>query len=263
MRVIDFHTHAFPDAVAASAIPALEAEADVTAVFDGTVGGLLAEMDRCGVDVSVIQPVATKPTQVRAINDWAAGLASDRIVPFGAMHPDVDDPDVEIERMAAHGLRGFKMHPEYQDFEPHEARMEPVYEAAISYGMVVLFHAGIDIGLPTLRGTPRSFAAMLDAWPRMKVVLAHMGGFRLWQEVADLIAGRDVYLDTCYTLGHLPDDCFLSLVREHGAHRIVFGSDGPWTAVDAELAHLRRLGLSDDELADILNGSATRLLGDV
>lgn len=259
-RVIDIHTHVFPDPVAASAIPALEAEADVTAVSDGTVAGLLAEMDRAGVAVSVTQPVATKPSQVRSINDWAATLASERIVPFGAMHPEIDDPAIEIERMASLGLRGFKLHPEYQDFEPHEGRMGVVYEAAVSHAMTILFHAGVDIGLPTLRGTPASFAAMIETWPDLVCVLAHMGGFKLWSDVTEHLAGSEVYLDTSYTLGHLPDEEFVALVRAHGAERIVFGSDGPWTDPAAEIAHLRGLPLAHDELDAILGGNAEQLL---
>ena len=79
-------------------------------------------MDRTGVDVSVVQPVATKPAQVASINDWAARSHRERIVPFGAMHPDFEDPAAEIARMASLGLRGFKMHPEHQAFEPHDPR---------------------------------------------------------------------------------------------------------------------------------------------
>ncbi len=260
MRIIDFHTHAFPDGVAASAIPALEAEGGVAAVYDGTVGGLLASMDRAGVDASVLQPVATKPSQVRAINDWAASLASGRLIPFGAMHPNLEDPSSEIARMADLGLRGFKLHPEYQAFSPEDPRMDPIYDAARRHGLIVLFHAGVDISVPTLRGTPAAFSAMLDGHPGLKVVLAHMGGFRMWAEVADALAGRDVWLDTAYTLGHLPDQEFVGLVRAHGADRVVFGSDGPWTDPASEIAHLRALPLSDGELENVLGANAERLL---
>lgn len=262
MRVIDFHTHTFPDGVASKAIPALAAEVGVEPCWDGTVTGLLAAMDRAGVDASVTQPVATRPEQVRSINDWASSVAGERIIPFGAMHPDLADPAVEIERMAAHGIRGFKMHPEYQSFEPDDPRMAGVYEAASSHGMVLLFHAGVDLSLPTLRGTPAAFSRMLDAWPRLRVVLAHMGGYQLWHEVEEHLVGREVCLDTSYTLGHLPDDEFVALVRAHGADRVLFGSDGPWADAGAELEHLTRLPLDDRELAAILGANAERLLAE-
>lgn len=261
VRVIDFHTHAFPNALAPAAIAALEAQGDITAHYDGTIGGLIETMDHAGIDISVVQPVATKPSQVPSINDWAASLASDRIVPFGSMHPDLEDPRAEVARMAAIGLKGFKMHPEYQEFEPHEQRMERVYEAAAEHGMVVLFHAGGDIAFDTTRGTPSSFASVLDRWPGLHAVLAHLGGFREWPGVSEHLAGRDVMLDTAYTLGHLPDEEFVAIVRAHGAGRVMFGSDGPWTDPARELDHMHSLGFSEDELDAILGRNAELLLG--
>lgn len=264
MRVIDVHTHVFPDAIAHGAVASLAAEGDVSPVYDGTVAGLLATMERASVDVSVVQPVATKASQVRSINEWVAGVAAThagRIVGFGAMHPEFEEPTGEIARMRELGLRGFKMHSEYQGFSPDERRLDAIWEAAAEHAMIVLFHAGADIAFPTVRATPESFAALLDRWEGLAVVLAHLGGFQRWEEVAAHLAGRDVWLDTSYTLGHLPDEEFVALVRAHGAHRVVFGSDGPWTDPTREIAHLRRLGLTAEELEGILGRNAERLLG--
>lgn len=260
MRVIDVHTHAWPDPVAEKAVPALMRLGTLTAHYDGTITGLLAEMDRCDVSVSIVQPVATKATQVAGINDWAASIRSERLIPFGAMHPDLEDPAAEIARMATLGLRGMKLHPEHQAFAPDEARMAPVYEAAITHDMTVFFHAGRDELHESVHGTPEAFAAVLDAFPGMRVVLAHLGGYQVWDEVARLLVGRDVYFDTAYTLGHLPDAQFVEIVRTHGAERVMFGSDGPWTDAAAENAWLRRLPFSAGELEAILGGNAERLL---
>lgn len=261
--IVDIHTHAFTDDLAAKAVPALLQSADgsLTAHYDGTIAGLVREMDRTGVDVSVIQPVATKAAQVTAINDWAAAQASERIIPFGAMHPDLDDPAAEVARMRRMGLRGFKMHPEHQSFSPDEPRLDAVYAAAAAHGMIVLFHAGADVIHPTVHGTPESFAAVIDRHPDLTAILAHLGGFREWRGVAEHLAGRDVWLDTAYTPGNLPDEEFVALVRAHGVDRVLFGSDGPWTDAAAEMEHLRSLPLSSRELEDILGGNACRLLG--
>ena len=261
MPVIDIHTHAFPDSLASSAIPALEAKGGLRAQYDGTISGLLAQMDRAGIDVSVVQPVATKPTQVRSINDWAASVHDERVIVFGAMHPDLERPGDEIARMAAEGIRGFKLHPEFQSFEPHDPRMAEIYAAATEHRMIVLFHAGADIMYPTVHGTPESFAALIDTWPGLTVVLAHLGGFRQWAGVAEHLAGRDVWLDTAYVPRHLPDDEFVALVRAHGAHRVLFGTDGPWTDPSEEIEHIRRLGLSAEEVDGILGANAARLAG--
>lgn len=261
MRIIDVHTHAFSNALAPAAIASLEAAGGMHARYDGTVTGLVGAMDRTGVDISVVLPVATKPSQVAPINDWVATTAGERIVPFGAMHPELSDPAEEMARMVSLGLRGFKLHPEYQVFEPHDRRMAAVYDGAIEHGLIVLFHAGEDLTHSTVRGTPEAFAEMLDRWPGMRVILAHLGGFKRWDGVVELLAGRDIWIDTAYTPGHLADDEWVSLVRAHGVERVLFGSDGPWTDAAGEIARIRRMGLDDGELAAVLGGNAERLLG--
>jgi len=262
MRIIDVHTHIWPDELAPSAVAAVGAQGHISASYDGTIAGLVAAMDRAGVDVSVVLPVATKPGQVRTINDWAATLLSEaRVIPFGAMHPDLEEPRAEIARMRDLGLRGFKMHPEYQSFGPLEPRMAAIYDAAIEHDMTLFFHAGGDVAFTSVRGTPDAFVTLLETWPGLRAVLAHMGGFRQWHAVTGRLAGRDVHFDTAYTLGHLPDDEFVALAREHGCDRVLFGSDGPWTDVAQQLEHLRRLPFTEDELAAILCGNAERLLG--
>jgi predicted TIM-barrel fold metal-dependent hydrolase len=256
----DFHTHIWPDALAPVAMSALSAEGGIDGYYDGTVAGLRSSMRAAGIGRSVVQPVATKPGQVRDINDWAATLASDDVVPFGAMHPDLADPVAELERMVSLGLRGFKMHPEYQSFSPDEPRLASLFDAAAELGLILFSHAGADIGPQTVNGTPEVFARLLDRYPKLTVVLAHMGGFQQWHDVPAHIAGRDVYLDTAYTLGHLADEEFVALVRAHGAERVLFGSDGPWTDPAGEIAHLRSMPFSDAELEAILGGTAARLL---
>jgi uncharacterized protein len=261
MRIYDFHTHAFADEIAERAITTLEEQGDTKAFSDGTIDGLIDQMDRAGIDVSVLMPVATKASQVCTINDWVASLASDRIVPFGSMHPDFADPAGEFARLKDLGIKGFKMHPEYQDFDPLEPRMEQVYEAARDTGMIAFFHSGGDIAFDSIKGTPEVFSTVIDAYPGLTLVLAHMGGFRTWQGAAEHLAGRDIWLDTAYTLTHLPDDEFLALARAHGTKRVLFGTDAPWTDAERELQHIRSMGFSAEELDDILGGNAQRLLG--
>lgn len=262
MRIIDVHTHVWLDRLAPAAISSVGALGHIDPHYDGTVDGLVEAMDRAGIDLSVTLPVATKASQVKTINDWAAGLVGhERVLPFGAMHPDFPDPAKEIARMRKRGLTGFKMHPEYQQFDPQEPRMERVYEAAIDNGMTLYFHAGGDVAFTSVRGTPRAFAQVLHVWPELHMVLAHLGGFRQWQAVAGRLAGCSAWFDTAYTLGHLPDEAFVDLVRELGIDRVMFGSDGPWTDATAEIAHLRSLPFKPAELTALLGGNAERFLG--
>jgi uncharacterized protein len=259
-RIIDIHAHVWPDAVAAKAVAGLMNDGMLTPFYDGTISGLIGYMDHCGVDASVIQPVATKPSQVASINNWVASIGEGRVIPFGAMHPDFENPAEEIARMASLGLRGFKLHPEHQSFEPDEPRLAAIYEAALAHDMTILFHAGADEVHPGVHGTPESFVSVLDGFPGLRLVLAHLGGYKVWDRVAELLVGRDVYLDTAYTLGHLPDADFIEMVHAHGADRTLFGSDGPWTDALSEIAWMRRLALREGLADAILGENAERLL---
>jgi predicted TIM-barrel fold metal-dependent hydrolase len=91
-----------------------------------------------------------------------------------------------------------------------------------------------------------------------------MGGWRQWDAVLDELAGRDLYLDTSYTLPYIGPERFVELVRAHGPSHVLFGSDGPWADVTAEVAAmegLREHGLRQAELEAIMAGNARRLLG--
>lgn len=254
------HTHVFPDKLAAHALAELAQPGRHEPYYDGTLRGLLAMMDRAGIERSVTVPVATKASQVDTINRFASTQPRDRIIPFGAIHPDVEDPAAVLATFPALGLRGFKMHPDYQSCAPDDPRMEPIWEAAVDLGLIALFHAGSDVGPQTVLGHPRAFAHVLDAYPGLTLVLAHFGGYLCWNEVAELLVGRDVWLDTSYTLAHIDPDLFLRMVDEHGTHRVLFGSDGPWVDPSRDIAYLQGCGLPEPALERIFHENAERLL---
>ncbi len=259
--IIDFHTHVFPDALAPAALELLQQRAGLAPAYDGTTAGLKAAMRHGGVGRSLIQPVAAKPGQVRSINQWLVGLHDPALIAFGAMHPDLSEPDAELERLQAAGFLGLKLHPEFQSFRPDHERLDPLYEGAARRGLIVFFHAGKDIAIPTVHSDPACFARLLDRFPNLTVVLAHMGGWQQWDEVERRLAGREVYLDTAFSMTYLGAPRFCRLVEVFGAERVLFGSDGPWGDVTSEVARLRGMPLPDDDLEAILWRNAARLLG--
>ncbi len=261
MRICDIHTHVFPDEVAPRAVAKLVEDGGLTPYYDGTAAGLLADMDRTGVSVSVLCPVATRASQVTGINDWTASLTSERLVAFGGIHPDFPKPAAEIERMVALGMKGIKLHPEFQGFHPEDERMDAIYVAAAEHGLPILYHAGEDPNYTEWNGRPDVFARITAAHPKLTLILAHMGGFRMWEQVTEHLLGARVYLDTAYTFGHLPPAEFGEIVRGHGADRILFGSDGPWMDAAQGVEALHELGLSEAELRLILWDNAAELLG--
>lgn len=260
-RIIDVHTHVFPDNLAARAVKQLIGNSDEIAFTDGTVGGLKASMRKNGVEVSVTQPVSTKATQIGPINAFSAGQLKDpALIPFGSLHPDYEEFEEEVGRLKAAGIRGVKFHPDYQSFYVDEERVFPIYQALSDAGLMILFHAGVDIGLgPPYHCPPDRLARVLDAFPKLTVIAAHFGGFQMWDDVDRYLVGRELYLETSYTLAWLDHAEFVRMARAHGLGRVMFGTDSPWADQGVEIDLIRKTGLTDDELDQVFSRTAAKL----
>lgn len=262
MEIIDFHAHAFPDAVAVRAVPLLEKEGHVTAMTDGTAAGLVASMDRAGIHRSVVASIATKPQQFAPILAWSAEIASDRLVPFPSVHPAAADPADEVRRIAASGFRGIKMHPYYQDFDLDEDRLLPLYRAVAEEGLVLLMHTGFDIAFDRVRkADPVRALRVLDAVPDLLLVTSHWGAWEDWDEVEKHLLGQPIYMDISFALQFQPVERSRAWILAHPGEFILFGTDSPWSAQDATLDYVRALRLDASLEAAILGGNAARLLG--
>jgi len=264
MAIIDFHTHAFPDSLAARAIAALEAEADHVwkAKLDGRVSSLLASMDAAGVDRSVVCPIATKPQQFDGILQWCLAIRSERIVPLASVHPEAEDLVRQIGRVADAGLAGIKLHPMYQDFDADDRRLDVLYSTVAAAGLLLVLHCGHDIAYPgSLQAHPDRIAAIIDRHPTLKLVATHLGGFKAWDLVRKHLVGKDVWMETSFTLGWMEPVEAMDIIRRHGPDRCLFGTDSPWADQAEEIARLRALPLTEAEKAAILGGNAERVLG--
>ena len=260
--IIDVHTHAFPDKLAARAIAHLERQSGVRAALDGTVSALLASMDRAGIATAVVCSIATAPGQFEAILRWSSAIAGPRLLPFPSVHPAAADPTSEVRQIAAAGFLGVKLHPEYQGFHIDDPALDELYRALEKAGLIVLFHAGHDIGFPDSdRAAPRRLLAVHRAFPELKIVASHLGGFRRWEEVAAHLLGSGVWLDTSYTIGHITAGLLREILLGHHPDRLLFGTDSPWVDQAGEVDLIRALGLPAELTDLILGGSARALLG--
>ena len=260
--IIDFHTHAFADSIAERAISSLEKNALSRAHTRGTLDGLIEKMDICGVDKSVLLTIATKPAQQTVINNWAAQIRSERILPFGSVHPEAEDALSELERIKALGLYGVKLHPEYQNFFVGEERMMPIYRKCAELRLPVIFHAGMDAVSPkVVRCMPEEALKVHRSVPEMTMILAHFGGNCRWDEVEKHLVGEDIYFDIAYCGGRIPDKTAERIIRNHGSDRILFASDMPWQLPSEIMLMLSRLDISDPDRENICHKNAEKILG--
>lgn len=262
--IIDFHTHIFPDKIAARSIEALSKVSGIKAATDGTLNGLLASMDKSGVDLSVIMPVVTKPSQFESVNTFAKSINEQyagRLLSFGGIHPDCEDYKAELNRIKELGLPGIKLHPDYQGVMIDDVRYMRIIEYADELGLIILVHAGIDIGLPEpVHCPPDKARKVLDAIKPKKLVLAHMGGWKQWDAVYEYLAGENVYLDTAFTFDYINMDAFLNIWEAHDKEKILFATDSPWSDATIDMEVLKALPLRPWEVADILGNNAGKLL---
>ena len=280
---IDMHTHTFPDSIAEKAVRSLQAGSHTARFSDGTAAGLQASSRQAGLDLSVVLPVATAARQVSHINSRAALTRQQEgtlgITSFGAAHPDDPDWRNELDRVASAGLRGIKIHPPYQGVDIDDPRYLRILERAGELNLLVVTHAGLDIGLPgAAHAVPEKIRSALRQAGPVRLICAHMGGWRCWERVCDLLADTSVCLDTAFSLGRItpagdgypwqaeelqmlnPEE-FCKLIRAFGADRILFGSDSPWADQAAEVKALLQLPLTEAEQTAVLGGNAARLLG--
>lgn len=265
--VIDFHTHIFPEKIAARTIEKLENIANVKAFTDGREQSLLASMEEAEVDLSVVLPVVTRPEQFDTVNQFAACLNEKyegkkrRLLSFGGIHPDTLNYKRELRIIKDLGLQGIKLHPDYQNMYFDDIKYMRILDYASELGLVSVVHAGVDIGYPeNVRCTPQRIRRVLDEVAPEKLVLAHYGSFDLWEDVERLIAGRNVYLDTAYIFGFIEDEIFLRILKKHGVDRILFATDSPWSGQKESLDYLRQLAITEEERDKILGENAEKLI---
>jgi predicted TIM-barrel fold metal-dependent hydrolase len=268
-KIIDFHTHAFPDTLADKAMAQLHSELhcelygvkDLTAYLDGRVGSLLASMDRAGIDASVLCCIATRPSQFEQILSWCKQIRSDRIIPLPSVHPDDTQVVEKIDRIATEGFKGLKFHPYYQDFDLDSPQMDPIYEAISQNNMLVVMHTGYDIAFERIdRAGPKRVLNVIARFPQLKLITTHMGAWYDWDEVERQLLGKPIYMDISVSRQFLDEHRFRKLLLNHPSDYILFGSDSPWADQHSEIQAIGRLDLPEKFMKKLFYENAMKLL---
>ena len=262
--IIDFHTHIFPDKIAEKTIGSLEKISGIKASTNGTLEGLLASMETSGVDMSIIMPVATKAEQMENINSYAKEICENypgKLISFGGIHPDCENYKRELVRMKEMGLKGIKIHPDYQRVLIDDVRFMNIIEYADELGLIILTHAGVDIGLPeTVHCPPDKLRKVLDRLKPKKFLAAHYGGFKQWQQVYEYLAGENVYLDTAFTFDFIEQEMFLKILNKHDENKILFATDSPWSYATKDIEIINKLPIEENVKRKIFSENARKLL---
>ena len=260
--IIDTHCHVYPDKIAQKAAAATGHFYGMPPMMDGTVETLQRISRQVGISHNVINSVATTYHQVESINNFIAEcvkLYPDRLIGFGALHPDYEDIAGEAERIVSLGLKGIKLHPDFQQFQIDDEKVFPIYEAAVKHSFPVLFHAGdyrYDFS------GPKRLRRAADMFPEMKIIGAHFAGWSQWDEAQELFTNGRIYVDLSSSLYDMTPERAAELIHSFGADKVMFGTDYPmWTAKE-ELQRFYKIPLTDEERELILYKNALALLGE-
>ena len=263
--IVDFHTHTFPDAIAQRSIFHLSEAGHVLPHRLGTLDALKGSMKECGIDYSVVLPVATSPKQEQTINRVSAALnGKDHLFFAGAIHPDCPDVPALLDFIKESGLFGIKLHPDYQGVYFDDPRYLRIMEEAAKRDLYILTHAGKDVAyMHDVHCTPDMVLFVLEQLKGLidnKLILAHLGGFALETEVLEKLCGKPVWMDTAAVIHMRPALC-RQIIEKHGTDKILFGSDSPWENQRDFADRLVGFGFSEEATQDMLWRNAQKILG--
>ncbi len=261
--MIDFHTHIFPDKIAVKTMDYLEKLGGINRNTNGMKDGILASMKESGIDLSILLPVVTKPSQFSSINQFAAQFREIPLLSFGGIHPDTEDYKGELKQLKEMGFKGIKFHPDYQTgVFIDDIRYKRIISYATELDMIIVTHAGYDPAYPDkTHGNPDRLLNMFEEVKPEKMIFAHMGGYQRWDDVENYLVGLPVWFDTGVVFqGNISDEQFVRIARKHGTDKILFGTDSPWAAQKGYVEHIRSLPFSQTEFENIFHNNAEKLL---
>ena len=259
MDFIDFHTHIYPEAIASKA-------ADNVRDFygfgnkeiNGTPQMLLERGTAAGTHRCVILPVAVRPDRTRHINECILSQVAiePRFYGFGTVHAGLDDLMGEVDFILDNGLRGIKMHPDFQLFNIDDERLFPMYEH-LQGKLPVIFHVGDD---RYDYSHPRRVRRLMELFPNLQVIAAHFGSYALYREAYDLLYDKDCFFDVSSSLMFMDEGVAEGYINSYGAERFVYGSDYPMWDPVVEMERFLKLKLTDDQFEQIAHKTAEYIL---
>jgi predicted TIM-barrel fold metal-dependent hydrolase len=217
--------------------------------------------------------------RIRRRNAWTCetARAHQGLVPFVSVDPIMGEDAMREEvlhRIEQQGAKGIKIHPGEGHFFPHDTSLWPVYALIEKRGLAVISHGGLDIANPDPEYTrPTAFTDVAKRFPKLRLVIAHMGRDFFEDSVRIAQGHPNIYFDTSAIIpgnadgeplegvSSLSNGEAVQLIRKIGVDRVMFGSDYPWFHPHWDLKRFLKLGFGNDELEALLGGNAKRILG--
>ena len=263
-RIFDAHCHIYPEAIAQKAVEGINRfyENLPFEPYDGTTGTLLCVGRQAGISHYVVHSVATTPHQLSSITHFIAkevSLSRGAFTGLGTLHPDSEHPEQDVSELVSLGLKGVKLHPDFQRFEADSDQAMRIYELCVEADLPVLVHTGdhrFDYS------NPNRIENVLRTFPKLKFIGAHFGGWSVWDDAARVLSRyENIIVDTSSTFYALGAEKGKELIKQWGADRVMFGADYPMWKPQLDIDCLMEMNLTDNEYRRIFWDNAARAFG--
>ncbi|OGP69820.1 MAG: hypothetical protein A2169_02160 [Deltaproteobacteria bacterium RBG_13_47_9] len=235
-----------------------------------SITDIINAMDDAGVDKACIVAMdMTTHYGVEVVtNEDTVKLASahpDRFIPFASVDPTMGRAAVDKLRHAINnlGCKALKLVPPVQHFDFSDPKHNPLWEAALELDILIWTHCAHQMSKPdsdARLGHPMLIEPVARKYPRLKIVLGHVGVPWIWEAWSVVIRNPNVYLDiSAYPdfYKHIPWEAY----SRYGAeHKILFATDYPFTDIKETLVALDAVDISTEFKKKILSENAARLL---
>lgn len=277
--MIDFHTHPVLIREFVEKYPDYERSARTIFNIGNNFQPLetfFLQMDVAGISRAVLLPIECSRARGLAVssNEQVAELCSitGRFIGFASVDPRRKGAAREFEHAVKDlGLRGLKLDPALQDFDPSEPGAMELYEAAEALNVPVLLHVGMSWApeTPLQRCQPLSLEPLITRFSKLNFVLAHFGWPWVWDTVALMLKYPNVYTDTSCLYYDGPKEFFqfvfskqvpTTVVERSLRNQVLFGSNYPRVEIKNMVHALKSLALTEETVRRILRDNAERLL---
>ncbi|MBR5278518.1 MAG: amidohydrolase [Clostridia bacterium] len=261
-EVIDIHTHIWPDKIAVRAADNIvnyyslprQGDGSMQGIFDGAEG---FENIRFVISSATLKP-DTEHAQVGNNFIINTSNADSRFIPLCSFHPEMgfDAAVAELERAAALGAKGVKIHSDFQRFYVDAENAMEIYKECARLNLPILFHVGDK---NTDFSTPKRVRGILEKLPELTVIAAHMCGYSVWDQAVEYLIGENVYTDTSEALLGMDGKGLYNLIEKHGVEKVMFGSDYPLWNTKFAFEQMEAIGMTEEEKELVYSANAKKV----
>lgn len=199
---------------------------------------LIRSMEKNGINCSVVHPIEPikKTEEILKLTDGKT------LIPFASVSPDDPDKGMKLKNYFQRGCKGIKLHPILQKRPPDYKGYFEILEEVKGLGAPVIFHAGVINYFPTKNlysqyGRVEKFERIIKEFPKINIVLAHMGIQEADKAIGIAEKFKNLYLDTSFQ----PLKRIIKAIEKIGQRRLLFASDWPSSFQETPVKILKKL----------------------